>query len=106
MKILVAGGAGFIGAHLCEALSKNGYRAICLDNLITGDEENIKIINNIKFIQGDVTDEKSVLEMPRVDFIFHLASPASPVDYGNFPEETALANSLGTINLLKLAKRD
>ena len=103
---LVAGGAGFIGSHLCEALVREQYEVICLDNFITGDEKNLKGIGEIKVIKADVTDEKTVLELPKVDYIFHLASPASPVDYGNYPEETALANSLGTINLLKLAKRD
>ena len=76
--ILITGGAGFIGSHLCEFLLDKGYRVIAMDNLITGNRENIKHLEsnpNFKFIEQDVGDELEDLE---VDQIYHLASPASP----------------------------
>ncbi len=103
-KVLVTGGAGFIGSHLCDFLIKDGHEVIAIDSLITGSEKNIEHLKdnpNFKFIKKDVVvdelDEK-------VDLIFHLASPASPIDYQNLPEETLLVNSLGTLNVLNLAK--
>jgi len=102
---LVAGGAGFIGSHLCEYLLEKGYFVYCLDNLITGLKSNIKSLEqnpNFKFLNVDLINGK--LDIPEVNYIFHLASPASPVDYQNFSEETVLVNSYGTLNLLKLAK--
>lgn len=103
-KVIVAGGAGFIGSHLCDALIDKGYRVICIDNLITGSGKNIDRLAgspNFEFHQLDITSDK--LDFNGVGYVFNLASPASPVDYQNHPEETAMANSLGTINLLKLA---
>jgi len=105
-KILVTGGAGFVGSHLCDFFLKDDYYVICVDNLITGSKKNIKHLktnNNFKFINADVS--KDNLEIEKVDYIFHLASPASPIDYQNYPEETLLVNSMGTINMLKLAKK-
>lgn len=117
--VLVAGGAGFIGSNLCKRLIDDGNNVICIDNLITGDKENIRgIINNPKFtfIEQDITKEipnsipiKSG-QIPNIKYIFHLASPASPNkkskrSYINHPIETLLANSVGTYNLLELAKR-
>ncbi len=102
---LVTGGAGFIGSHLCEKLLEIGYKVVCLDNLLTGSKKNIEhLINNanFKFIEADVCDPIEIEN--KVAFIFHLASPASPVDYQNHPEETLLANSLGTLSVLKLSK--
>lgn len=104
---VVTGGAGFIGSHLCDALLLQGYRVICLDNLITGSETNIlEATKNplFEFIKHDVT--KTIPSISAVDYIFHLASPASVIDYQKYPEETALVNSVGTINMLELAKRD
>lgn len=107
--ILITGGAGFIGSHLCEKLLDEKYRIICLDNLITGSEKNISGFignKNFQFIKSDVADQSNSSPVQRLNglsYIFHLASPASPVDYQNNPEETALANSLGTLNMLKLA---
>ncbi len=104
-KVLVAGGAGFLGSHLCDYLLEKNYYVICIDNLITGSIKNIKHLlrrNDFKFFQDDVIKLK-VPSLEKVDYIFHLASPASPVDYQNYPEETALVNTLGTLNLLKLA---
>lgn len=103
-KVIVAGGAGFIGSHLCDALVAKGYKVICIDNLITGSEKNINQLvrnPNFEFHKLDITSDK--LDFDGVNYIFNLASPASPIDYQNHPEETAMANSLGTINLLKLA---
>lgn len=104
---VVTGGAGFIGSHLCDALLSQGYRVICLDNLITGSETNIQEAKKnplFEFINHDVT--KPISSISRVDYIFHLASPASVIDYQKYPQETALVNSLGTINMLDLAKKD
>ncbi|MCX6704775.1 MAG: SDR family oxidoreductase [Candidatus Woesebacteria bacterium] len=103
---LVTGGAGFIGSHLCDVLIDKGCKVICLDNLLTGSKENIKhLLDNpsFKFIEADVTKPLNP-DVSDLDYIFHLASPASPVDYQNYPEETLLTNSMGTINVLKLAK--
>jgi len=103
--VLVSGGAGFIGSHICEALINLDYRVLCVDNLSTGSEKNIAHLRSnplFEFIRFDVTNILSgVFE---VDYIFHLASPASVPDYQNMPEETALVNSVGTRLLLKLAR--
>jgi nucleoside-diphosphate-sugar epimerase len=109
--ILIAGGAGFIGSHLCRSLLSNNYQVICVDNLITGDKNNLEDIQknpNFTFWEKDIT--KPLEEEAKIDFIFHLASPASPnkncaKSYINLPIETLLANSLGTYNLLNLAKK-
>lgn len=106
-RILIAGGAGFIGSHLSDYLIEKGYFIYCLDNLITGSEKNIKHLlsnNNFVFLQNDIT--KDLPEGLAVDYIFDLASPASPVDYQSYPEETAITNSFGTYNLLKLAVKN
>jgi len=103
---LVTGGAGFIGSHLCDFLIEKGFVVIAVDNLITGSENNIKHLmgkDNFKFVKADVVTDK--LDIGGVDFIFHLASPASPVDYQNHPEETLLVNSVGTLNILNLVKK-
>lgn len=105
MNILVAGGAGFIGSHLCQSLLKNGDRVICVDNLITGRKNNLNnFISNprFKFIKHDIVKQIKLDE--KIDKIYHLASPASPIDYQNHPLETLLTNSQGTYNLLELAK--
>ncbi|MDI6825937.1 MAG: SDR family oxidoreductase [Candidatus Aenigmarchaeota archaeon] len=105
MKVLVTGGAGFIGSFLCEELLDKGYDVVCLDNFSTGKESNVKhLLQNPKFklIKHDVTKP---IEL-ETDFIFHLASPASPADYQKLPIETSMANSLGTFNMLNLAKKN
>ncbi len=102
---LVTGGAGFIGSHLCDALLDLGHKVFCLDNLLTSVEENLhraKQNSFYTFIRFDVTGQLPILG--NLDYIFHLASPASVPDYQKYPEETALVNSVGTRNLLKLAK--
>lgn len=112
--VLVAGGAGFIGSHLCKRLLSEGYAVICIDNLITGDKKNIEeLIHNphFTFIEHDVTKPlpKTLnFQFPILNYVFHLASPASPNgkckrSYLAFPIETLLTNSLGTYNLITLA---
>jgi nucleoside-diphosphate-sugar epimerase len=106
-RVLVTGGAGFIGSHLCEFLLEKGYEVVCLDNLLTGSRKNIEklLVNeNFKFIESDIT--KDIPETAQVDAVFHLASPASPKGYQDNPEETLLANSVGTLNVLNLAKEN
>jgi dTDP-glucose 4,6-dehydratase len=106
MKILVAGGAGFIGSHLCASLLKLNHQVFCLDNLITGREENIAELKENRqfiFIKEDIC---SLTFSQKIDYIFNLASPASPVDYQKYPIETLLVNSLGTKNLLQLALKN
>lgn len=114
-KILVAGGAGFIGSHLSRSLLKKDFEVICIDNLITGDIENIADLQKnqkFSFIQEDISTTAStyLYHISSIDYIFHLASPASPNkknknSYINHPIETLLVNSRGTHNLLELAKR-
>jgi dTDP-glucose 4,6-dehydratase/UDP-glucuronate decarboxylase len=112
MKILVSGGAGFLGSHLCEALLKKGHQVICLDNLITGSQENIKDFlknPNFSFIKHDIAQAFSKnlkSQISNLKSIYHLASPASPKDYFRYPLETLLTNSIGTLNLLELAKNE
>lgn len=104
MKTLVTGGAGFLGSHLCDLLLSKGYEVICADNLITGNTKNISHIENEKFryIRHDVT--KPLYLEEKIDFIFHLASPASPIDYMELPIQTLKVGALGTHNMLGLAK--
>src|SRR5690349_21978399 len=104
MRILVTGGAGFIGSHLCERLLEEGGEVICLDNFFTGRKENIAhLLDDRRFelIRHDVT-EPLLLE---VDQIYNLACPASPVHYQYNPVKTVKTNVMGTINMLGLAKR-
>lgn len=103
-KVLVTGGAGFIGSHLCDTLIKRDLKVVCVDNLLTGSMKNIEHLKDnskFKFAKLDVTWEW--LDFGKLDYIFHLASPASPVDYQKYPEETAVVNSMGTIGMLKQA---
>jgi dTDP-glucose 4,6-dehydratase len=105
MNILVTGGAGFLGSHLCRRLLGDKHKVICVDNLITGAFTNIKDINKIgdfKFIKHDIT--KPLKLKGRLDWIMHFASPASPKDYLKYPIETLKVGTLGTLNCLGLAK--
>ena len=104
MKALVTGGAGFLGSHLCDLLLTKGLDVICVDNLITGTEQNIAHIKNDKFsyLKHDVT--KPLYLGEKIDFLFHLASPASPIDYQELPIQTLKVGALGTHNMLGLAK--
>jgi UDP-glucuronate decarboxylase len=104
MRILVTGGAGFIGSHLCERLLNEGHDVICLDNFFTGNKNNIlHLMDNHRFelIRHDIT-EPVLLE---VDRIYNLACPASPVHYQYNPVKTVKTSVMGTINMLGLAKR-
>ncbi len=109
---LIAGGAGFIGSHLCEQLLSDGYRIICVDNLSTSTEKNIehlKINPNFTFLKHDVLEPLS--GDLSADFVFHLASPASPnhhspISYHALAMETMLANTNGTLELLKFADKN
>jgi len=105
MRVLVTGGAGFIGSHLCDALIAEGNPVICADNLLTGRMENIAQLRNeprFDFVQRDVCRP---FDCGKVDYVFHFASPASPDDYMKHGIETLQAGSLGTLNCLELAKR-
>ncbi len=102
--ILVTGGAGFIGSHLCESLIKRGDEVLCLDNFFTGQKRNIyKLMKNKRFevVRHDIV--KSILI--EIDEIYHLACPASPVHYQHNPIKTIKTNVLGTMNMLGMAKR-
>lgn len=104
MRILVTGGAGFIGSHLCERLLKEGNEVICLDNFFTGRKANIAHLfddRRFELIRHDVT-EPILLE---VDQIYNLACPASPIHYQYNPIKTVKTNVMGTINMLGMAKR-
>ncbi|HBR14468.1 MAG TPA: NAD-dependent dehydratase [Candidatus Omnitrophica bacterium] len=103
--VMITGGAGFLGSHLCDWFMKKGLKVICVDNLITGSLENIRQHakdKNFEFIKHDISKELRV-EGP-VDYVLHFASPASPVDYLNFPIPTLKVGSLGSHNMLGLAK--
>lgn len=107
-NVLVTGGAGFIGSHLCDRLINDGYKVVCLDNLLTGSKKNIEHLMdnpNFEFVESDVCQPFTFNHLP-FNYVFHLASPASPIDYQSYPEETLLANSMGTLNVLKLAKEN
>jgi dTDP-glucose 4,6-dehydratase len=101
---VVTGGAGFLGSHLCDALVRDGSRVICVDNLETGSLQNVEHLrgDQFTFLNHDITGHLEV-EGP-VDFVFHLASPASPIDYLRLPLQTLKVGSHGTHNALGLAK--
>ena len=101
---VVTGGAGFLGSHLCEALLRKGHRVICVDNLETGSLANIEHLRDdgFGFVPHDLTEHLEIGEA--VDFVYHLASPASPIDYLRLPLQTLKVGSHGTHNALGLAK--
>ena len=102
---VVTGGAGFLGSHLCDFLLASGQRVVCVDNLDTGSLENIQHIRNgsdFRFINHDLTEPLFIEES--VDVVFHLASPASPIDYLRLPLHTLKVGSYGTHHMLGLAK--
>lgn len=104
-KVLVTGGAGFLGSHLCEKYLDNGYDVVCMDNLITGSINNISHLFDVpgfKFVNYDVTN---FVHIPgKLDLILHFASPASPIDYLEMPIQTLKVGSLGTHKTLGLAR--
>jgi len=101
---VVTGGAGFLGSHLCDYLVADGLRVICVDNLATGSLQNIEHLrgDQFRFLNHDLTEHFDIDEP--VDFVFHLASPASPIDYLRLPLQTLKVGSYGTHNALGLAK--
>ena len=103
MRVLVAGGAGFIGSHVCEELLRRGHEAVCIDSLVTGRRANVAPLEarpGFAFVRSDVTQAPAM----RADLVLHLASPASPVHYQQYPIETMLANSAGTHRLLEIVR--
>ena len=105
MRIVVTGGAGFLGSHLCDFLINEGHSVICIDNLITGNTDNITHLmgnEKFKFIHHDVTNY--IFIEGKLDAILHFASPASPIDYQELPIQTLKVGSLGTHKALGLAK--
>jgi len=103
--VLITGGAGFIGSHMCDFLLEKDFFVICMDNLITGKKSNIEhLMDNphFEYITHDITNEIKLEQ--ELDFIMHLASPASPIDYQKIPIPTLKAGSLGTHNLLGLSR--
>ncbi len=114
--VLVAGGAGFIGSHLCKKLLDDNYKVICVDNFLTGDKDNVQSFlknPNFTLIEHDIIKPIPAIQEnlgQKLDYVFHLASPASPnskspKSYMNFPIETLLVNSIGTYNLLEQARQ-
>ncbi len=103
-RTLVTGGAGFLGSHLCEYLLDKGHEVICMDNLITGSKQNISGIKsgNFRFVNHNVSE--FIKLDGDLDYILHLASPASPIDYLELPIQTLKVGALGTHNALGLAK--
>ncbi|MGZ4830432.1 MAG: UDP-glucuronic acid decarboxylase family protein [Candidatus Angelobacter sp.] len=105
MRALVTGGAGFVGSHLCDALLAEGNNVVCVDNLLTGSLRNIAHLKNegrFEFVERDVNEPYDV---GHVDYVFHFASPASPVDYMEHGIETLKVGSLGSFHSLDLAKK-
>ena len=103
--VLITGGAGFIGSHLCDRFIRDGYRVLCLDNLVTGDKRNIQHLRknlHFKFIRHDIS-KKIIIQEP-LQLVLHFASPASPVDYIEFSIQTLKVGALGTHNALGIAK--
>ena len=101
---VVTGGAGFVGSHLCDALLEKGSKVICIDNLDTGSLQNIEHIDSrdFTFISQDITEKVEI--DGEVDFVYHLASPASPIDYARLPLHTLKVGAQGTWHMLGVAK--
>jgi len=105
VRAVITGGAGFLGSHLCDAMIARGWDVLCVDNLITGAEENIRHLDSnshFKFVRHDVSE--SIEAGESVDAVLHFASPASPDDYLKFPIETLKVGSFATFNALDLAR--
>ena len=105
MRILITGGAGFLGSHLCDALLAEGHSVICVDNLLTGRRQNLEHLkgdSRFQFLEFDVCQP---FDFGRVDQVYHLASPASPVDYMTHGVATLQVGSAGTFNALEAARK-
>jgi len=104
-RVLITGGAGFLGSHLCDRFLKEGFEVLCMDNLLTGSKENIEhLVGNedFQFLHNNVSE---YVHVPgELHYILHFASPASPIDYLKMPIQTLKVGSLGTLHLLGLAK--
>ena len=104
-RVLITGGSGFLGSHLCDKYIREGYHVICMDNLLTGSEDNVSHLfgnENFEFHKHDVTNY--VYVKGDLDMVLHFASPASPIDYLEMPIQTLKVGSLGTHKVLGLAK--
>lgn len=105
MRVVITGGAGFVGSHLAEFMLSKGHQVICLDNLITGNITNIKpLMNNpdFRFLERNVAE---YIDIPdEIDYVLHFASPASPADFSRFPIQILKAGGVGALNALGLAK--
>ena len=105
MRILVTGGAGFLGSHLCDSLVSQGHSVICVDNLLTGNLSNIEHLmpnSDFKFSKQNVSNRLQIYG--DINYVLHFASPASPIDYYKFPVETLKVGSVGTLRTLNLAR--
>lgn len=105
MRVVITGGAGFVGSHLCDRWLADGHEVVAVDNFLTGRRENVAHLKgrpDFELIEQNVSESLAV--DGKVDFVFHLASPASPVDYLEHPIETMLVSSIGTKNALDLAR--
>jgi UDP-glucuronate decarboxylase len=108
-NVLVTGGAGFIGYHLCNRLLSEGNYVLCMDNLYTGSKDNIAMFienKNFQFIKADVSNDEGLCFIKDVDEIYNLACPASPIHYQRNPTDTLKASILGAFNIVKFAKRE
>ena len=104
-RVLITGGAGFLGSHLCDRFIKEGYEVIAMDNLITGDLKNIEHLFKLKEFEFYHHDVTKFIHVPgKLDYILHFASPASPIDYLKIPIQTLKVGAMGTHNCLGLAK--
>lgn len=104
-KVLITGGAGFLGSHLCDRFIHEGYHVIAMDNLLTGDMSNIEHMMGSKDFEFQHHDVSKFVHVPgELEYILHFASPASPIDYLKMPIQTMKVGSLGTLNCLGLAK--
>ena len=105
LRAMVTGGAGFLGSHLCDALLRGGYAVVAVDNLLTGRESNLRHLGNeprFEFRRIDVNDP---FDCGKIDYVFHFACPASPVDYMQYGIETLKVGSQGTLNTLEVARK-
>jgi dTDP-glucose 4,6-dehydratase len=104
MRVLITGGAGFLGSHLCDALLAEGHSVVCVDNLLTGRMENLAHLAHESRFEFVLQDVCQPFDAGSIDYLFHFASPASPVDYLEHGIETLRVGSAGTINCLEIAK--